>query len=276
MAAQRRLNLLVTTLLPSMTNPFESSRLIIGRANQHIAELKTLISLLPSAYTATVEINPNGGNEVVKHDLRNRNKLISDAALMLGDAIHNLHCALDHAWMATLTRLSPNSITKQTKFPIFPRKDKVEAALRGIKVDITAPTLFEAIVDKIQPYHGGNDSIWDVHRLDMDDKHVLLLPIIELASLGSIQVENERGERESGFTWVTAQKPPYYVPIPLGWHFKEKGEVAITIAFEEGTPSHGTDVVDMLSMFSIQVLGVVQSLENVILIELARRANIGA
>src|ERR1700686_4499085 len=259
-----------------MSENFHSARLKIDRANHHIAELKTLISLLPSAYTATVEINPDGGNEVVKHDLRNRDKLISDAALMVGDAIHNLHCALDHAWMVTLKCLSPDSITKQTKFPIFLLKDKVEAALRGIKVDITAPTLFEAIVDKIQPYLGGNDSIWDVHRLDMDDKHVLLLPIIELASLGGIKVENERGEIESGFTWATTQKPPYYVPIPLGWHFKEKGQVAVTVTFEEGMPAHGMDVFDMLFMFSVQVLGVVQSLENVILTELARRAEIGA
>jgi len=55
-----------------MSDPFASSRLKIKRANHHIAEIQTFISLLPDAYTATVEINPDGGNEVVKHDLRNR------------------------------------------------------------------------------------------------------------------------------------------------------------------------------------------------------------
>ena len=89
-----------------MPSPFESSRLKIERANQHITEIRSVVSLLPSAYVATVETDPTGGNEVVKHDLRNRDKLISDIALMLGDAVHNLHCALDHrGWL--LSDVSP-------------------------------------------------------------------------------------------------------------------------------------------------------------------------
>jgi hypothetical protein len=65
---------------------------------------------------------------------------------------------------------------------------------------------------------------------------------------------------------------PYYVPIPLGWHFKEKGQVSFTVIFDEGTPIHGMDVADMLSTFSIQVVNVMQLLERAILDELARRA----
>jgi len=177
--------------------------------------------------------------------------------------------------MATLKRLASAHIGRQTKFPVYPSRDKLEAALRGREIDRVAPALFDLVVSEIQPYGGGNDSICTVHSLDIDDKHILVLPVIELASIQGIKIENERGEVESGSTWATAQKPPYYVPIPLGWHFKEKGKVTITVTFGEGTTSHGMDMVEMLSVFSIQVLGVVQSLENAILIELGRRAKIG-
>jgi hypothetical protein len=84
---------------------FESSRLKIDRAKKHISEVEQIITALPDNAVATVEINPNGGNEVLKHDIRDRNKIINNIALVLGDAIHNLHSALDHAWMSVLTEL---------------------------------------------------------------------------------------------------------------------------------------------------------------------------
>ncbi len=255
-----------------MSDTFESARLKIDRAKKHIAELETIISALPNNSVATIEINPDGGNEVLKHDIRDRDKIISTIALVLGDAVHNLHCALDHAWMSVLTKLCPASINNQTKFPIFPVRDKVEAALRGIKIDSSAPVLFDLVLNQMKPYAGGNESIWSIHSLDIDDKHRLLLPIIEYASIHGIEVENERGGVTKGGTWGTSQKPPYYVPIPVGRHFKEKGTVAIAVLFDEGPTFQFADIRDMLWAFAIQVIGVVQSLENAILLELGRRA----
>lgn len=258
-----------------MSDPFESSRLKIDRAKHHLAEVESIISGLPNIYTATVEVNPNGGNEVLKHDLPNRDKIIKDIALVLGDAIHNLHCALDHAWMSVLTKLCPASINNQTKFPIFPVRDKVEAALRGVKIDSSAPALFDLVLDQIKPYEGGNDSIWGIHILDIDDKHRLLLPVIEFASIQGIEVENEHGKVVPGSTWGTSQKPPYYVPIEAGWHFKNKGKVTFAVLFDEGPRFQFADIRDMLWAFVMQTLVAVQSLENVICTELARRDQAG-
>jgi hypothetical protein len=177
-----------------MVELFTTSRLKVDRAKHHIGEIETFISLLPDAYFVTVEMNPNGRNEVLKYDLRDRDKLISDVALMLGDSIHNFHCALDHAWMSVLTQLCPASINNQTKFPIFPVRDKVEAALRGIKIDSTVPALFNRIVNEIKPYEGGNESIWFIHILDVDDKHRLLLPVIEFASIQALRWKMSMGK----------------------------------------------------------------------------------
>jgi hypothetical protein len=255
-----------------MSDAFHSARCKIDWAKQHISEVEAIVSALPNNALATVEINPHRGNEVLKHDLRDRDKIINEIALMLGDAIHNLHCALDHAWMSVLSQLSPASINNQTKFPIFPVRDKVEAALRGVKIDSTAPALFDLVLGQIKPYDGGNESIWSIHTLDIDDKHRLLLPIIEYASIHGIEVEDEQGKVVKGGTWGTSEKPPYYVPIPLGWHFKEKGNVAFSVLFDEGPTFQFADIRDMLWTFAIQVLNVIQALENVIPTELGRRA----
>jgi hypothetical protein len=255
-----------------MSDTFRSARSKIERAKKHIAELETIISALPDSYTATIEINPNGGNEVLKHDLRDRDKLIDEIALILGDAIHNLHCALDHAWMSVLTKLCPTSINNQTKFPIFPVRKQVEGALRGVEIDGAAPALFKSVLDEIRPYAGGNESIWSIHILDIDDKHRLLLPVIEFGSPQGIEVENEHGKVVKAGTWGTAEKPPYYVPIELGWHVKNKGKVAVTVLFDEGPAFQFTDIRDMLWAFSIQTVNVIQTLEDTALAELGRRA----
>jgi hypothetical protein len=255
-----------------MSDSFLSARSKIDRAKKHIAEVELIVTTLPNHAVATIEINPDGGNEVLKHDLLDRDKIINNIALALGDAIHNLHCALDHAWLTVLTELSPESINGQTKFPIRPERDNVEAALRGVKIDSTAPALFDLVLGKIKPYAGGDESIWSIHALDIDDKHRLLLPIIEYASIHGIEVEDKRGKVTSGGTWGTSQKPPYYVPIPLGSHFKEKGTVAFSVLFNEGPTFQFADIRDMLWVFIMKVMNVVQALENIVPIELGRRA----
>jgi hypothetical protein len=209
---------------------------------------------------------------MLKHDLRNRDELLEDIALVIGDAIHNLHCALDHAWTSTLQKLSPATITKHTKFPIFPSENTLKGALRGIEIHISVPRLFDFMVRDIKPYEGGDDSLWMVHSFDIDDKHRLLLPVFEYSSIQGIEVENEQGEVERGFTWGTHEKPPYYVHIPLGWHFKQKGEVSVAVLFGEGTLTQFADTLDMLWTFQIKTWNTVQLLADFVIAELGRRA----
>ena len=48
---------------------FHEARLKIERADKHIADLERRIAGLPERCTSTVEINPAGGNKVIKYDL---------------------------------------------------------------------------------------------------------------------------------------------------------------------------------------------------------------
>jgi hypothetical protein len=83
---------------------FEDARLKLKRADKHLTDLQARIAALPDFDVATVEINPEGGNEVIKHDIQDRTAL-SDLALIAGDAVHNLKCALDYTWLETITRI---------------------------------------------------------------------------------------------------------------------------------------------------------------------------
>ena len=240
---------------------FKSARLKLDRADKHISDLDARVRALPDSDVATVEINPDGGNQVIKHDIVDTTAA-TDIALIAGDAIHNLKCALDHAWLETITKLVPSAVSKFAKFPIYPSRDDLEAALRGQKIDIANPDLFRLIVDDIKAYDGGNLATWPIHRLDIRDKHRLLLPVIYYSSISGIETENERGELSTGgYTLATTQEPPYYIPIPLGWRVKNKGKVSIRVMFKYGTPGHVFRIAESFSLYSRFVVEIVQILE---------------
>jgi hypothetical protein len=155
--------------------PFQDARLKIDRANSHISNLDVRITALADSDIATVEINPGLGNEVIKHDLGDRTA-IGEIALMAGDAVHNLRCALDYAWLESIRELIPSALSRFAKFPVYPTIEALEAALKGKKIDIASLSLFRLMLDEIKPYEEGNFAIWPVHKLDIRDKHRLLNP----------------------------------------------------------------------------------------------------
>lgn len=243
---------------------FKQARAKIKRANHHIAQLDTQIELLEQSDVGTVEINPEFGNEVIKHDIPDRN-LVSQIALIAGDAVHNLRCALDYAWVETIAKLAPYALGKFTKFPVYPTCDALEAALCGNGIDQATNNLFEVMLTKIKPYAGGDDAVWPIHRMDIRDKHRLLIPVIIYSSISGIETQDSTGEvSPNGFTAGTHQEPPWYISMPPGIHVKNKGKVSLSILFEYGNAGDETMFADMLQFYSQCLLKTVETLEAVV------------
>lgn len=240
---------------------FRHARAKLDWANKHIENFNHLIAALPSAYTSSIEMNPETGGEFIRYDLVSREKLFTECALTIGDALHNLRSALDYAWAAAIRAIASSELDNFSKFPIYESADKLKSALDGRKIGTISPTLYDLIISKIRPYDGGDDSLWCIHRLNILDKHRLLIPIIEYASIGGIEVEDERGDINRGGTWGTAQKPPYYVDFKRGSHVKNKGHIALSIDFGDATPLHGMDVSGMFPPFSMAVRNTINVLE---------------
>jgi len=243
---------------------FADAHLKIERANHHIARLNARIELLEQSDVATIEIDPKFGNQVIKHDIMDR-KGIDILALIAGDASHNLKCALDYAWVETITQLAPKALGKFAKFPVYPTRDDLEAALRGNGIEKAPKDLFTVMLGEIQPYAAGNYAIWPIHRLDIRDKHRLLIPTILYTSVSGIETQDDAGEvSRNGFTAGTQQEPPWYIPMPLGVEVKNKGKVSITVSFDYGNMGHETIFADSLQMYAQPILAVVKILETLV------------
>lgn len=97
---------------------------------------------------------------------------------LVGDCVHNFRCALDHVAHHIVRRY--RTPDKDTQFPICMTPDRYLGRARQCFGDRARQGL-KAVVERVQPYHQRNPSpklysLWELHRLDIIDKHRQLLP----------------------------------------------------------------------------------------------------
>lgn len=139
----------------SLAMLLKDSRLKIKRANKHIADIEARIVLLHETDTATVDINPDTGGESLKHDFTDAPAAFDDIALMVGDAVHNLNCALDYTWFQTIERLVPAAVDDRAKFPVRKAIEELQGWLTKTEINLASPNLYSFMVDVIKPCDGG-------------------------------------------------------------------------------------------------------------------------
>ena len=83
----------------------KGARVKIKRAEHHIAELETCINGLRKRLVVSAHIDAKSGCEFIQCGFAGikESEIIEDISAIIGDAIHNLRCALDHVWIDTIT-----------------------------------------------------------------------------------------------------------------------------------------------------------------------------
>ena len=172
-----------------MNSIFHGSRLKIERANKHIGDLKTLMDGLVNTDSNRLSIKEDAetGKQFLKIDFIK--PLPSETVLIIGDAIHNLHSALDLMMYAVV----PNP-DKHTKFPFRDDRQELVNAINGGKIKAAWPTeICDLIIDTIKPYPGGNDTLCGLHDLDIVDKHRRLILYRTVTAI-ALDIEDENGK----------------------------------------------------------------------------------
>lgn len=82
-------------------------------------------------------------------------------------------CSLDHLAVAAAKRNGRSA--KDVSFPI--NADKENYHEKGRPNISKCSDDFVEYVDKLKPFRGGNDALFELHRLDIVDKHRILIPI---------------------------------------------------------------------------------------------------
>ncbi|MBI1329216.1 MAG: hypothetical protein GC166_04840 [Alphaproteobacteria bacterium] len=159
----------------------------LERAKEHIADLQSRFTAFQqtNAYTVSLDYDPNTGLAIIN------TKVSGDApmtmAMVIGDCIHNLETALDHAtW--EIIGLDGGTQDRWTKFPTGKNKVDYDASCNGIKTPRQDTKDFFV---NLGAYEGGPGwRLYSLHELDITDKHMIIVPVISTVTIGSISIKS--------------------------------------------------------------------------------------
>jgi hypothetical protein len=152
----------------------QGPRLKVEWADQHIQKLETAIQRFEATnpYEVVRDENVQPGHMVYR--FKQTVPIPSELALIAGDALHALRSALDHLW-CQLVEANGKVVAPSDTFPISEDGQRFEATFKAVKQRI--PSAARSLLYGLKPYQGGNDALWRLHKLDITDKHRVLLAL---------------------------------------------------------------------------------------------------
>lgn len=172
----------------NLPESFTGAYLKIGRAEKHILELRTLIEEFEVENDGAFSVTKNGDGQFVL-DFKALGELGEQVPVVLGDAIHNLRCALDHIWTA-LDRAATGKSATFASFPFDKTRQNLVARIKGTAVNDAFPDVQRLILDNIKTHRdeGGDSILWSLTKLDKLDKHNLLIPTVVVRHVQHLEV----------------------------------------------------------------------------------------
>jgi len=165
-------------------------------AQKHIKDFESAVDAFRHANRDHVGSNTDEKTGDVTYYIKSVPEVPNPIRLILGDAVHNLRSTLDYVASA-MEVAAGKTPDKYTGFPIFDSaegyRDCPPTKIKGLREPC------KRTIDRIQPYHRGNGHrLWQLHRLDIQDKHRLLVAVSFIPTARTM-TPSEREEFEATF-----------------------------------------------------------------------------
>lgn len=213
-------------------------------AKKHIQKLNALIESYRAAepYTMVVHQKAEGifGVIVVLNDPP------EDIPFVIGDAVHNMWSALDHAICGIVRSVNGNA--KGVQFPFAKNAECLERTVKERHI-ARAGEKVVAEIESLRPYRGGDPAIIGLHDLDVEDKHRRIITVSKYAGTPSQRVTDEAGNEVfsapfNPLTGLENGKEVFLGPrlgnLKLGQNIKIAFEIMFGDGTFEGRPVIGT------------------------------------
>lgn len=174
----------------------------IGRAEKHLKDLEAEVQSFFKSQPYQVDVRRDSRSQKLVYYLASVRNMPPDIPVITGDVLHSLKNALDHlAYQLAHIGTNGKGPFKHIYFPIADDDKKYKnqrmGQLRGLR-----PDAIKAI-DAIKPYKGSNDLLWQLHKLNIIDKHRQLVTVG--SAYGSVNIgpglsrKMKKTWEESGF-----------------------------------------------------------------------------
>lgn len=261
--------------MPTVDERLKHVTLKIKRAREHITELDRQLCAFFDSGPYKVGTKRDSQNRKLIYYVVSAQPSPDCPPLVAGDAIQNL--------MSALAELACQIVCSDTGdkppnpnwiyFPIADDIAKYEAKKHG-KMAGASQEAFYAI-DALQPYKGGNDSLWVLYRLNNIEKHRLLLTVGPHAAgihLGQLMAHQFRGFFPTEAATALESMNVFLNPADKGFPLKAGFELYIGAVDEQPNPKQqfrfeialsepgiidGKSVLDTVNQFAVIVESIV-------------------
>jgi hypothetical protein len=201
------------------------SALKIHRANEHILGLKKAFrKRQPFSYVLETNVETGERSTLVER----HEPTIGYIAVIVGDIIHNLRSALDHAYWDRVGQFATTDTERKSVY--FPFTED-SAILRKTVAKGLATRVSSAFVDAIlslEPHgeSGGNWLLYAIHKMSNIDKHRLLIPLADFTRFSSEQLKRFVPDFPAGLSNIAISQGGKHV----GWSINPRSETIRKLA----------------------------------------------
>jgi hypothetical protein len=161
----------------------------IERAKEHIRDLdrETAAFLALNPYKVTPEFYVE--HNATAYFLDECQPIPVHIPLLAGDAAHNLRTALDYLAYSLIPKGASSTPETHIYFPIC--KGLEEYRTESVRKTKGMPKEAKERIDAFKPYAGGDNRLWELHQLDIIDKHRLLMTTATIVTEMGFTIDTE-------------------------------------------------------------------------------------
>ena len=254
-------------------DPLQGVRMKIERAKTHLNELEGKCNAFLDREPYRIVRDKN--SDAFK--VRVRECVPAELSMAIGDTVHNLRSALDLLAVA-LVEANGNP-SKNTYFPFNASATEFKTkTLRGRMGGASEKAL--RFVEGLEPYPGGNETLWKIHQLDILDKHKAIIPVgaantgvdpdVGAIAAASLPEGFERFQESFRAMRISFRPADRHYPLEDGavllkgvsanlGHPQPQPKFTIQIAFGEGQIVDGEPLIPTLQQFIQLVEGITET-----------------
>lgn len=233
-----------------MRNYFEDAKLKIEQGNRHINELDSFLKnyINTNPYRVVIEENPLSGLNTLGLDATK--PIPNEVAAFLGDAIHNFRAALDHAVWGAI-RCTGREPGRESGLPFSDSEKGMVAELNKRLRKVAGADICDLIARDIRPYKGGNETLYNLHHLDIIDKHRHSLVTFKVVQVDNVCARCSNGIVIKNQSFCVGGDGLLRGISGLGEvKIENYGDVTLQVVFGGGFPLEGEPVLPMLNRIS--------------------------
>lgn len=240
---------------------FESAKLKIERANQHIAELHALLKVHFVADQARVTCEFDDKRRMYDLWVSASGDLPPMVPIVVGDIAHNLRSALEHVASDIIALAHGEGSRKGSAFPMHETRENLVDMVDKGKIKAAFPEVAKAIVETIRPFKDGNKLLWATGQLWNIDKHRLPILSVSVTRVSGVSAVDANGGGFFDMTGVLDQGRVHVGGSCFPLTVTNYGKASFAVFFNEVGLLEGDPLIPTLAQMSQLVSQAVATIE---------------